>query len=132
MLVDFYLFYAFVLQKSLLKKIWNCPGGLIYYVHSPQPLYGELFFTNLAPIFFTTFTYLCLCVLLFICENLSSYLPEPIFICQNLFLFVRTYFYQSEPIFICLHLLSVRIFSCLWSSLRISFYLWYSVRICFF
>ena len=69
-------------------------------MHSPQPLYGELFFTNLAPIFFYhiyLFIFVCtsfyLWEPLFLSARAYLHLPEFLFICQNMFLSVRTYFH---------------------------------------
>ena len=94
----------------------------------PQPTYWEIFSTNLTPIVFTTLTYFHLSALIFISENLSSYLSEFTLICQNLFLFVKTHFYLSEPVFICQNpLLFVRTYFHLWESLLIYDHLWESI-----
>ena len=64
------------------KQTQNCPDNLKYNTTEVYPLlltYGELFFTNLAQIFFITFTYFFVCILT------SSYLLELIFIYKHLY-----------------------------------------------
>ena len=102
------------------------PHLLYYWCVPPSspPPYGELFSTNLAPISFTPFTYLYLCALIFICENLFlsvrtySHLSESLFICQNLFSSVSTYFCLWESLLVYDHL---------WESLLIYGHMWESI-----
>ena len=64
------------------------------------PSYGELFSTELAPIFLRH-SLIFIYVHLFLFVRTSFYLSEPILICQNLFLFVKTYFHLCALIFVC-------------------------------
>ena len=91
-------------SKPYLKK-WVCPDNLIYYTTDvypphPPPSYGELFSTELAPIFLRH-SLIFIYVHLFLFVRTSFYLSEPILICQNLFLFVKTYFHLCALIFVC-------------------------------
>ena len=157
----FLLVLCFYVAKFLFKKFEFVliATFIILLMCSPlKPSYGELFSTNLVPIFFypipsghqTSFGRLYevwtsyrrpldvqrtsdthwVYLSLIVCTYF--YLWEPLFIYQNLFSSVRISFYLSESIFIYVHLiLSVRISSFSWSSLRIYSYLWSSARIYF-
>ena len=111
LLDDFYLFCVYCVAKFFLKKVnrqISCPDSLIYYtidVCFPEIHYRELFFTNLAPIFLTHLL-IFICVYLLLLVRTSFYLSQPILICQNLFLFVKTYLHLCSLIF------SVKISSC--------------------
>ena len=117
--VSYFLFFlCFLCCQIFSLKNWNYLDSLIYYttdMYPSQKPYGEFFSTHLVSIFYHTYIFLFLFSFIF-------YLPEPILICQNLFLFDRTYFHLCAFDFICENLS--------WLSMRISsFYnhLWKSI-----
>ena len=153
-------FYAagFFLKKN---KARNCLVSLICYitdVYPPQPAYGELFFTNPIPIFFTAFTYFHLCASILFIRNFSyswssvkiyfyswssmriifySCISENLFltiiICENLFIFFYFLFLFFYFLFFCQNIFSyVKIFFYLSEPIFICVHLFLSARISFY
>ena len=104
------------LMKFLCAK--NCcfwiASFTILMVYTPfNPSMENYFSNNPAPSFFYH---------IFICVH-PFYLSEPLLICQNLFLFVRTYFYLWESLLVYDHLWeSFLVYDHLWKSIFLSLY----------